>query len=226
MTTYDPNLDVELFNATIEAVSSDPGYVAQDEPTTLASIATTFTTLVTATTTTTTTATTTTGGSTTTSEDSSTASTTSDWSSSTKPPPPDDGELDQKVWIGIIVGATFLVILLVSVAAFLIIRTQRRKQEGRYRPATQEQIQRNVTRPPFTIPLPQPERLIWKVNLWLLCQETLLQNNSQRMWWFYFVKHILIASVKIFELVTLLPNGLWDFMLWIYGILEIQIYGH
>jgi hypothetical protein len=38
-----------------------------------------------------------------------------------------------------------------------------KKWEGRYRPAAQEQIQHNVPRPAFTIPLPQPERLIWCV---------------------------------------------------------------
>jgi len=36
------------------------------------------------------------------------------------------------------------------------VRTRKRRQEGRYRPATEELRQKKV----FTIPLPNPEKLI------------------------------------------------------------------
>lgn len=66
-----------------------------------------------------------------------------------------------KIIVGSVVGGLLglAVIVALAVFTFMFVRTRRRRVEGRYRPASEEHRQKELFQP-FTIPLPQPEKLI------------------------------------------------------------------
>ncbi len=71
----------------------------------------------------------------------------------------DDGSW--KILVGGIVGGLLglAIVIALAVFTFMFIRTRRRRIEGRYRPASVEQRQKEFFQA-YTIPLPQPEKLI------------------------------------------------------------------
>jgi len=69
-----------------------------------------------------------------------------------------DDDSNWKVIVGGVVGGVLglAAVIALAVFTFVYVRTRKRRQEGRYRPATEELRQKKV----FTIPLPNPEKLI------------------------------------------------------------------
>ena len=78
---------------------------------------------------------------------------------STSEKPPEEDLLSFEAKLGLSIGGAVLLLLILCVAIFMFMRGRRRKIQGTYNPAYLEQIQSHHKKV-FTIPLPQPERLI------------------------------------------------------------------